>query len=81
MRGELLSIHTKDYHSLLDRERANTYMAGLEFLTKHMRIGMKDRGIDFDSPNAFEFLGRFAGGLWLSKVFIKENGIGLNNRA
>lgn len=66
-------IHTKDYHTLVDRERANTYMAGLEFLTKNMRIGMKDRGINFDSPDAFEFLGRFAGGLWLSKVFTREN--------
>ena len=66
-------IHTEDYHTLVDRERANTYMAGLEFLTKNMRIGMKDRGINFDSPNDCEFLGRFAGGLWLSKVFTREN--------
>jgi hypothetical protein len=66
-------IHTLDYHTLVDRERANIYMAGLEFLTKNMRIGMKDRGINFDSPKAFEFLGRLAGGLWLSKVFTREN--------
>jgi hypothetical protein len=70
-------IHTKDYHTLIDRERANIYMAGLEFLTKNMRIGMKDRGINFDSPDDYEFLGRFAGGLWLSKVFTREN-INLN---
>jgi hypothetical protein len=66
-------IHTTDYHIIVDRERANIYMVGLEFLTKNMRIGMKDRGINFDSPDAFEFLGRFAGGLWLSKVFTREN--------
>ena len=52
-------------------------MAGVEYLSKNMRVGMKDRGINFDSPNAFEFLGRFAEGLWLSKVFTREN-INLN---
>jgi hypothetical protein len=66
-------IHTQEYHTYVDRERANIYMAGLEFLTKNMRIGMKDRGINFDSPEVFEFLGRFAGGTWFSKVFTGEN--------
>jgi hypothetical protein len=70
-------IHTQDYNKFTDRERANIYMAGLEFLTKNMRTGMKDRGINYDSANSFEFLGRFAEGLWLSKVFTKEN-ISLN---
>jgi hypothetical protein len=66
-------IHTQNYNYLVDRERANTYMAGMEYLTKNMRVGMKDRGINFNSPQSFEFLGRFAGGLWLSKVFTREN--------
>ena len=70
-------IHTQDYHQIIDRERANIYMAGVEYLSKNMRVGMKDRGINFDSPNEFEFLGRFAEGLWLSKVFTREN-INLN---
>jgi hypothetical protein len=70
-------IHTEAYRQLIGRERANIYYAGVEYLSKNMRIGMEDRGINFDSPDEFEFLGRFAEGLWLSKVFIKEN-INLN---
>ena len=66
-------IHPQNYDLLVDRERANIYDVGLEFLTKTMRLGMKDRGINFDSPNNFEFLGRFAGGFWASRVAYKQN--------
>jgi hypothetical protein len=66
-------IHPKNYNGLIDRERANIYDVGLEFLTKTMRLGMKDRGINFDSPDTFEFLGRFAGGLSGSWVAYKQN--------
>jgi hypothetical protein len=37
-----------------------------------MRTGMKDRGINFDSPNNFEFLGRFGGEFWVSKILSAE---------
>lgn len=66
-------IHLNNYDILSDRERANIYDAGLEFLTKNMRLGMKDRGINFDSPDDFEFLGRFAGEFSASRVVVREN--------
>lgn len=65
-------ILTSTYKTSIDRERANLYSAGLEFLTKTMRLGMKDRGINFDSSQTFEFLGRWAGGFWVSKTFVKD---------
>lgn len=65
-------ILTQTYNTSIDRERANLYSAGLEFLTKTLRLGMKDRGINFDSPETFEFLGRLAGGFWASKAFVKD---------
>lgn len=64
---------TEKYRVLVNRERANIYDVGLEFLTKTMRLGMKDRGINFDSPRAFEFLGRFAGGASASRVVYVQN--------
>jgi hypothetical protein len=48
-------ITSKTYQNDVDRERSNTYDLGLEFLTKNMRTGMKNCGINFDSPNNFEF--------------------------
>ncbi len=66
-------IHPQNYNGLVDRERANIYDLGLEFLTKTMRLGMKDRGINFDFPENFEFLGRFAGGFSGSKVLYRQN--------
>jgi hypothetical protein len=67
-------VYTPKYRLLIDRERANLYYAGVEFLTKTMRLGMKDRGINFDSSQTFEFLlGRFNGAASISKVFYREN--------
>ena len=37
-----------------------------------MRLGMEDRGINFDSPEAFEFLGRWGGGLWASYLYVRD---------
>jgi hypothetical protein len=65
-------IRSRAYNGLIDREIANTYDLGIEFITKNMRTGMKDRGINFDSPNNFEFLGRFAGEFWASKILSAE---------
>ena len=65
-------IRSQSYHNDIDRERFNTYDLGVEFLTKNMRTGMKDRGINFDSPNNFEFLGRFAGKFWAGKILSSE---------
>ena len=65
-------IRSQTYHNDIDRERSNTYDLGIEFLTKNMRTGMKDRGINFDSPNNFEFLGRLGGKFWVGKVLSSE---------
>jgi hypothetical protein len=65
--------NTHNYNILVDRERANIFDMGLEFLTKTMRLGMKDRGINFDSPEDYEFLGRFAGEFSASKVLYCQN--------
>ncbi len=61
------------YRGLVNRARANLYYVGLEFLTKTMRLGMKNRGINFDSPQAFEFLGRWHGAASVNRVIVKEN--------
>ena len=66
-------IFTQNYDVLVDRARADIYDMGLEFLTKTMRLGMKDRGINFDSPEDYEFLGRFAGEFSASKVLYCQN--------
>ena len=63
---------TQNYQTKTGRERANVYDVGLEFLTKNLRVGMKDRGIPFDPPDDFEFLSRFAGGFWGSKTLIDD---------
>ena len=36
----------RDYKTRIDRERANLYFLGLEVLSKAMRLGMKNRGIN-----------------------------------
>jgi len=66
-------IHPQDYQTWVKRERANIYDVGLEFLTKTMRLGMKDRGINFDSADNFEFLGRFAGEFQGSWAAYRQN--------
>jgi len=63
---------TKDYRIYLNRERANIYDVGLEFLTKNLRVGLKDRGIPFDFPGTWQFLNRWAGGLWASRTITRE---------
>jgi hypothetical protein len=65
-------MQTLTYRTSSDRERTNLYAPGLEFLTKNMRIGMKDRGINFDSPQAFEFLGRWGAGFWASNLLVRD---------
>ncbi len=65
-------IQTLTYRTWLNRERTNIYAVGLEFLTKNMRLGMKDRGINFDSPQSFEFLGRWGGGFWASNLLVRD---------
>jgi hypothetical protein len=65
-------IRSKTYNELTDREKANTYDLGIEFITKNMRSGLKDRGINFDSPSNFEFLGRLGGEFWASKILSAE---------
>jgi len=61
-------ILSQNYNVVVDRVEAAFDDVGLEFLTKTMRLGMKDRGINFDSPENFEFLGRFAGEFSASRV-------------
>ncbi|MFI5331105.1 MAG: hypothetical protein ACHQ2F_08740 [Desulfobaccales bacterium] len=63
---------TITFNTSIDRQRANLYGAGPEFLTKNMRLGMKDRGINFDSPQAFEFLNHWGAGFSASKLFVQE---------
>lgn len=53
------TILTAAYPSSLDRPRVSMYILTLEFLSKGMRLGMKDRGINFDPQRPFEFLGKF----------------------
>jgi hypothetical protein len=65
-------VRSKNYDKDIDRERSNTYDLGVEFLTKNMRTGMKDRGINFDSPDNFEFLGHLGGRFWVAKVLSSE---------
>lgn len=50
---------TKNFDSYIGRNRENLYFASAEFLSKGMRLGMKNRGIKFDSQKPFEFLGRW----------------------
>jgi hypothetical protein len=52
-------FRTADFQTYAFRSRENLYLVGLEFLTKTMRLGMKDRGIAFEGAAPFEFLGRF----------------------
>jgi hypothetical protein len=67
-------VYTQKYQTRADREGLNVYYPGVEFLTKTMRVGMKDRGINFDSPQTFEFLlGRFNGAASVSKVLDQAN--------
>jgi len=66
-------IHTENYRALVDRARANLYLVGLEFLSKSMRLGMKDRGINFNPAVPFEFLGKFHGAFSVNKVVVAEN--------
>jgi hypothetical protein len=61
--------------SVIDRERANLYLIGPEFLTKNMRLGMKDRGINFESPNNFEFLGKWAGAASFYYTVVHQNAV------
>ncbi len=68
---------TRTYHFFIGRENADIYDLGVEFLTKNMRLGMKDRGINFDSPEHFEFLGNLGAGFWASKT-IYNSGIYLD---
>jgi hypothetical protein len=68
-------FYTEKYHGLTDRERANLYYVGLEFLTKNMRLGMKDRGINFNSDRTFEFLGHWAGTAKANYIFFYQNSV------
>jgi len=42
-------------------------------LSKAMRLGMKDRRINFDSPKDLEFLGHFHGSASINKTVVSEN--------
>jgi hypothetical protein len=64
---------TREYNTRRDRERANLYFISLEALSKAMRIGMKNRDINFDSSNNFEFLWQFHGSGSVNKTVIEEN--------
>ena len=66
------TLFTRDYSTRIDRERANFYYIGVEALSKAMRLGMKDRDINFDSPHNFEFLGQFHGSASANKVLRRE---------
>ena len=63
----------RDYRTAIDRERANLYFISLEALSKAMRLGMKDRGINFESPENFEFLWHFHGSASINKTVVSEN--------
>jgi hypothetical protein len=53
------TLLTENYQTRLDRSQISIYILTLEFLSKTMRLGMKDRGIIFDPKKPFEFLWRF----------------------
>jgi hypothetical protein len=65
---------SRDYTTRVDRERGNFYFISLEALSKAMRIGMKDRDINFDSPKDFEFLWHFYGSGSVNKTVTSEGG-------
>ena len=47
---------TEKFPSINNREQMSIYILTLEFLSKSMRLGMKDRGIVFDPNRPFELL-------------------------
>ena len=47
--------------------QTSLYFITLEFISKTLRLGMKDRGIVFDEKKPFEFLGRLHYGASISK--------------
>jgi hypothetical protein len=50
---------TEKFQNKLDRFQISIYLLTLEFLSKGMRLGMKDRGIVFNPDRPFEFLWKF----------------------
>ena len=58
--------------SNLNRNLANTYYIGLDFVDKAMLVGQKDRGIVFDPNRPFEFLGRWHVAVFLNRVITRE---------
>ncbi len=62
------TFRTEKYSSNVNRINYSIYFITLEFLSKAMRAGMKDRGIVFDPHRPFEFLGRWHFGAWVSKT-------------
>jgi hypothetical protein len=69
---------TKNYSQYNGRITGSVYFFGLEFLTKTMRLGMKDRGIVFDPEKPFEFLGRLSYSTAVSKTIDKTGGYDLD---
>ncbi len=60
---------TSTYLTSKGREKGNLYGVGGEFLTKNMLLGKKDRGINFDSPKEYEFLGRWGAEFSTTKLY------------
>lgn len=66
----LNNYRTEKFHgNSTGRPQVSVYLLALEFMTKSMRLGMKDQGIDFDGPRAFEWLGRWHYRASLGKTF------------
>jgi len=69
---------TEKYLTTSGRSAGSLYTVTLEFLTKSMRLGMKDRGINFDSNQPFEWLGRLHYAALVGKVVSQSRGFELD---
>lgn len=65
-------FHTADLRGYVGRSRENLYLVGVEFLSKAMRLGMKDRQIDFAPDQPWELLGHLHGAVAVHKVVQRE---------
>jgi hypothetical protein len=69
---------TEKFSSLYNRSEMSIYLLTLEFLSKSMRLGMKDRGIVFDPNRPFELLLSLHYAAQLGKVMDQSQGYALD---
>ena len=69
---------TEKFPSRFDRSDMSIYILTLEFLSKSMRLGMKDRGIVFDPSRPFELLLRLHYAAQVGKVMDQTQGYALD---